>query len=163
MIFFYFFLVICNFYACFLRRIWYSIGVLALILHVSCIIQGWWTLNGLPKLNQVIKYHFDDPLALHVQFGVGTYTGSPLLFAWELVLTTHKSRYFLLISAISWSLRTHTPRYHHCTYQHQNRYLDTPIVTDDIFLLFFVICKLYACFLRRVWYSIGVIALIFYV
>ena len=81
MIFFYFFLVICNFYACFLRRIWYSIGVIALILHVFRIIQGWWILNGQPKLNKVIEYHYYDLLALHVQYGMGAYTVSPQIYA----------------------------------------------------------------------------------
>ena len=56
------FLIMCNLYTCFLRRIWYSIGVFALILHVFRIMQGWWTLNGLPKLNQLTKYHVDDPI-----------------------------------------------------------------------------------------------------
>ena len=76
---------------------------------------------------------------------------------------TRKSRYFSLISAISSPLRKLTPLYNHCTYQHQNRYLDTSIVPNDIFLLFLVIYNFYACFLCRIWYSIGVIALIFHV
>ena len=81
---FFTFLVICNFYAHFLRRICCGTGVLALISHVFRRIQGWWLLNGLPKLNQVIKYRVCDPLAPHVQIWVGTYTGSLLLFTWEL-------------------------------------------------------------------------------
>ena len=50
---FFTFLVMCNFYACFIHRICWETGVLALIFHVVCIIQGWWLLNDLPKLANI--------------------------------------------------------------------------------------------------------------
>ena len=43
----------CNFYACFIHRICWETGVLALIFHVVRIIQGWWLLNDLPKLANI--------------------------------------------------------------------------------------------------------------